>query len=241
MSSPKHMVEALLFSSGKAMSEETLAELTKLDRAKVRRALKAIEQDYAERDSAVTITQDARGWKMGVTNDYLPLVKSIVAETELSQAVMETLAVIAYKYPDILQSEVAETRGGNAYEHIAELERLGFIRKESSGRTYKIRLTERFFNYFDVAGEKDIKELFKNVKPPSTPALEVVEMPEEEAPPPDPSPVKEEGSEAHRRFLDDLDEKIEALRSRNDRNESDPLLKRRENGASEDTDRNSDV
>jgi hypothetical protein len=79
---------------------------------------------------------------------------------------METLAVIAYKYPKALQSEVVDIRGGGAYEHLAELERLGFIVRMPEGRSYRVKLTERFFNYFDVADGKDIRDVFKNVRIP---------------------------------------------------------------------------
>jgi hypothetical protein len=99
-------------------------------------------------------------------------VKNIVADTELSRACMETLAVIAYKYPKVLQSEVIDIRGGGAYEHMAELEKLGFIGREPSGRSYAVKLTEKFFNYFDVAGGKDIRAVFKNVKVPKKVALD---------------------------------------------------------------------
>lgn len=267
MNSPKHMVEALLFSSGKTMSEETLVELTSLPKAKVSRALKALQEDYEKRDCAVMISNDEKGWKMGVINEYLPLVKNIVADTELSTAVMETLAIIAYQHPEVLQSEVVETRGSSAYEHIKELEDLGFIRKEPQGRSYSIKLTEKFFNYFDVQGDKDIKDLFKKVKVPKKvdvvevekkeglDGMEVVDVSDE---PEKPEILKEEEREraqaeqkkseshkqesaAHMKFLDDLDKKIDMLTKKNDEHDEDPLLKREEDEETQDPNRDPDL
>ncbi len=181
MSSPKHQVEALLFSSGKSMTIEQLAELSKLDNAKVKRALKALQKDYESRDCAIDIVGEGDVWKMAVRNEHLTLVSNIVADTELSKACMETLAVIAFKYPNILQSEVVESRGSNAYEHIKELEKLGFLNKKPSGRSYKISLSEKFFQYFEVKGEKDIKKLFKSIKVPDKVGdLDVVDVSEEQ-------------------------------------------------------------
>ena len=163
---PKRQIEALLFSSGRTMSEEQLAALAKLDQKIVKKALAELEREYAERDSALLIFNDPTGWKMMVRDMYVPTVKNIVADTELSRACMETLAIIAYKYPKVLQSEVIDIRGSGAYEHMAELERLGFISREPLKRSYAVKLTDKFFNYFDVAGGKDIREVFKNVRVP---------------------------------------------------------------------------
>ena len=79
--------------------------------------------------------------------------------------VLETLAVIAWQAP-ILQSEVVNIRQNKAYEHISELIELGFIKKEPEGRSYRISLTEKFFEYFDVEGGKDIRKIFQKVAEP---------------------------------------------------------------------------
>ena len=161
----KFQMEALLFSSGRTMTEEQLSLLAKVELPVVHKALAELQQDYASRESAITVYNDPTGWKMMIKEQYVGAVKHIVADTELTKACMETLAIIAYKYPKVLQSEVIEIRGSGAYEHMAELERLGFIRRDPEGRSYAVKLTDKFFSYFDVAGGKDIKEVFKNVKP----------------------------------------------------------------------------
>lgn len=261
---PKHQVEALLFASGKTMTEDQLAAITRLDKQAVRRALKALQDEYAKRDGPIIIWNDNTGWKMTVRDAYVPVIKNIVADTDLSRACMETLAVIAYKYPNAMQAEVVDIRGSGAYEHIAELERLGFVVREASGRSYKLKLTEKFFQYFDVAGG-DIREVFKGVKPPKkadaqqtlaiVPVpeqppqgplgnMEVVEVtPEPELPPevlearkaaeqpeedaPRTKPITVEESEAHRKFLDDLDQRIAQLSARNNERDQDETYRKR--------------
>jgi segregation and condensation protein B len=248
---PKLQVEALLFSSGRTMSEEQLATLTKLDPRTVAKALQDLEKDYAERDSAIILFNDPTGWKMMIRDLYVPVVKNIIADTELSRACMETLAVIAYKYPKVLQSEVIDIRGSGAYEHMAELEKLGFINREPSGRSYSVKLTEKFFNYFDVAGGRSIREVFKNVKVPTKVAeqktlgdLQVVDVaaqaqPEKQVegldvvdvtsePEPQTQMVTEEEKQAHNEYLDDLDERIAKLQQRNDETAKDPAFQRKQ-------------
>jgi len=161
----KNDVEALLFSSGKPVPEEMLCQLTGRTRREIKKVLEALKEDYDLRDTALMILQDADAWKITVRERHLPLVQKIVADTELTRATLETLAVIAYKSP-VLQSTVIKTRGTGAYDHITELLNLGFITREKEGRSFKIKLAEKFFEYFDVEGNKDIKEALKAAKRP---------------------------------------------------------------------------
>jgi len=171
---PKSQIEALLFASGRAMSVDLLAQLSKLSTDVVRRACKALAKDLDERQSALMIYEMDGGWKMTPREAYSPLVKAIVAEAELSRACLETLAVIAYKHPNAIQSAVIDARGSGAYDHIAELERLGFVAKVAFSRSYKLKLTEKFFTYFDVkGGEDEIKRVFAHITIPEPKAPEV--------------------------------------------------------------------
>jgi segregation and condensation protein B len=162
----KNQVEALLFSSGKAMEEEKLAELVGAEKRTVRAALKALEKEYASRDTSLRLFNEGSVWKMHVRDEHIPLVRRIVADTELSKATLETLAVIAYSHPNALQSKVVDMRGSSAYEHIKELLELGFVTKAKEGRSFTLRLTEKFFEYFDVEGGKGIRQAFGKVKMP---------------------------------------------------------------------------
>ncbi len=165
MNFAKCQIEALLFASGKTISEEQLALLSKLELSTVKKSLALLQQEYVDRNSAIILYNDPNGWRLMVKEQYIGTVKNIVADTELSRACMETLAIIAYKYPKVLQSEVIEIRGSGAYEHMAELEHLGFIKRDPQGRSYAVKLTDKFFSYFEVKGGQDIRDVFKNIKP----------------------------------------------------------------------------
>ena len=96
---------------------------------------------------------------------YLALIQNIVTETELDKSLMETLAVIAWKYP-ILQADVIRLRNNKAYDHLRELEEAGFIAREKKGRTRTIRLTPKFFEYFDLPPSKaKTQDAFKEIVP----------------------------------------------------------------------------
>lgn len=160
----KNQVEGLLFASGKKLSVEFLAKTTDTDNLKlVNDALKELKSDYESRNSALMITDDEQGWKINVREKYLSLVRKIVSDAELSKTIMETLAVIAWKSP-VLQSDIINIRTNKAYDHISELLDTGFITKEKHGRSYIIKVSNKFYEYFDVEGAEGIREVFAKIK-----------------------------------------------------------------------------
>ncbi|MFH1591402.1 MAG: SMC-Scp complex subunit ScpB [archaeon] len=170
MSSPEpvddlsHMCEAVLFSVGKWIELEAISKLVgERDYKILRTALRALQKRYHETESSLGILDDGTKWKLHVRDRYLPLVRKIVADTELSRSVMETLAVIAWKNP-VIQSLVIKIRTNKAYDHIKELEELGFISRQKHGRSMMIKLADKFFTYFEVEGDRGIREVFGRIK-----------------------------------------------------------------------------
>jgi segregation and condensation protein B len=156
----KLKVEAVLFASGRKLDAAELAQLTGGSKPKVQESLKELYSSYKAAETSLMLIQDGEHWKLSVKEEFMPLVRGIVAETELPKAVLETLAVVAWKSP-ILQADVIKLRNNKAYEHIAELVDSGFIAKERHGRSYKLRLTQKFEEYFDLDEIKLKKRLQK--------------------------------------------------------------------------------
>ena len=160
----KNRVEAILFSAGKKISLDDISKLTRtFDKELIKKILYELQQEYEARSSPLMLVDETDYWNLTVREKYLPYIKKIVAETELSKSVMETLAIITWKSPT-LQSEIVEIRSNKAYDHISDLERAGFITKEKHGRTYLLKLTQRFFDYFDLKDEEEIKKKFDRFK-----------------------------------------------------------------------------
>ncbi len=160
----KNQIEALLFASGRKMTiEELKMHLTISSASAIKDALEQLQKEYDEQQSSIMLVQEDNFWKLTTREKYLPLVRKINPNTELTKTMMETLAVIAWKQP-ITQSEVIAIRTNKAYEHIAELEKMGFLIKEKYGRTFMLKLTEKFFDYFDLRDAQAAREMFKHIK-----------------------------------------------------------------------------
>lgn len=162
MENNKKKVEAILFAVGKEISSERVASLCSLEQGQVEQIIQQLTEDYNQYDHSLKIVKRDSGWKLTVHDEFIPLVSSIVSSTELERSLMETLAVIAWKYP-IVQSNVIKLRGSSAYDHIHRLEELAFIEKEKSGKTFKLKLTKKFFEYFDMPSEEAKQAFLKQV------------------------------------------------------------------------------
>jgi segregation and condensation protein B len=160
MSNLKYKLEALLFSSARSMKVDELAHLTKSTPAEVREKVNELKIDYEARDSSITLIDEGDAFKLNVKSEHIPVIQQIVTETELSKTLMETLAIIAFKYP-IKQSELIKLRTNKAYDHLSQLEDMGYITRQKYGRTKLIKLTPKFFEYFDLPAEK-LKEKFES-------------------------------------------------------------------------------
>ena len=171
----KNKVEAILFSSGKKMTVEEISRLCRAPTANVVQQLQELKNDYDSKNSSLLLLDEGDGWKLTVREQYASVVRKIVAETELSRTIMETLAVIAWKAP-VLQSDIINVRTNKAYDHLAELESTGYISREKHGRTKLIKLTERFFSYFDLKNSDDVKEKVKVEEPEQQPARSASEQ-----------------------------------------------------------------
>lgn len=162
MNPDEKKVEAVLFAVGQEITTERIASLCSLSEKEVEKIIEDLTSQYDQAENSLKIVKKENGWKLTVRDEYVPLVSNIVSSTELERPLMETLAVIAWKYP-IVQAEIIKLRGSGAYEHMKQLEEQNFIVKEKFGRTYKVKLTKKFFEYFDLPSEEAKKAFLQKI------------------------------------------------------------------------------
>ena len=158
--SAKSKVEAILFSVGHKISLDDVSRLSRSRKEEALAALKELQSEYEQKQSSIMLVDEGDDWKFAVRDHLVSVVRKIVTETELTKSVLETLAVIAFKYP-ILQSDLIKMRTNKAYDHLVELEKSGYITRQKHSRTNLIKLTDKFFRYFDLTEEK-LKDQFRD-------------------------------------------------------------------------------
>lgn len=153
----KAKVEAVLFVTARAMKPVEISELLGAGEEEVESALLDLMFDYSSRDGALEI-DDEDGYIIQVRSEHLDIVEKL-CPVDLKPPVLKTLTIIALKQP-IRQAYLKELRS-NAYEHVAELLKMGLISKtrDKNGRSFNLRTTPKFEEYFKLKG--DAKTLAK--------------------------------------------------------------------------------
>ena len=159
----KSRIEAVLFVTGRAVELKEIAKILETDEQDVEDAMLSLIVDYSSRDGALEI-DDENGYIIQVKDEYMDIVEKL-CPVDISNAVLKTLTVIALKEP-IRQSELKEMRGSTAYEHVQELVDKGLIsrKKDKNGRSYNLKTTEKFSEYFKIKGNSELLSKQKTKK-----------------------------------------------------------------------------
>jgi len=158
-------LEALLLSTHHPLTAGRLAELLDLETTKpLRKAIKALNEQYASGGRSFRIEQVAGGFQILTLPEHGDLLKRFhqkEVDAKLTKAAIETLAIIAYKQP-ILRADVEAIRGVACGETIRSLmeKRLVKIagRAEEPGRPILYGTTKRFLELFGLNSIKDLPQ-----------------------------------------------------------------------------------
>lgn len=158
----KFIVESLLFVSQDPLSLEKLAgALPMHDTGRIREAIAMLEADYAARGGGFYLTRVAGGYQLRSRPEYAEWIARLVQPSpqRLSQAALETLAIIAYKQP-VIRSDVEHIRGvdcGGVLRVLLERKLIRILgRRELPGRPMIYGTTKLFLELF---GLNDLKDL----------------------------------------------------------------------------------
>ena len=158
----KGRIEAILFVSGEAVSVKDLAKALQTDEKEVRSTLKELRDEYDYGQRGVLLKRFGDKVQMATrplyAGDVVRLLQP-VQQQSLSQAAMETLAVVAYKQP-VTRAEVEQIRGVKCDYSLQSLMNKGLIReagrKDTIGRPILFCTTDEFLSHF---GLEDLNEL----------------------------------------------------------------------------------
>ena len=154
----KSRIEAVLFTTAKALNAKEIGEILNVEPDVAEEALLELIMDYSSREGALEI-DDENGYILQVKEEHMDIVEKL-CPVELKPAVLRTLSVIALKEP-IRQTVLKDMRGSTAYEHVQELLDKGLISKskDKNGRSFNLKTTPKFAEYFKLKG--DAKTLAK--------------------------------------------------------------------------------
>ncbi|MBO6094189.1 MAG: SMC-Scp complex subunit ScpB [Oscillospiraceae bacterium] len=158
-------IEAVLFVAGDAVEIRELARALGMEEKTVHKILKELqsEYDFHQRGFLLKLfgTKVQLATRPLYSDDVIRLLQPVQRQS-LSQAVMETLAVVAYKQP-VTRAEVEQIRGVKCDYSLQSLMNKGLIReigrKETIGRPILFGTTDEFLSRFGIECLDDLPPL----------------------------------------------------------------------------------
>lgn len=176
------VIEALIFSSDEPISENEIIRAIKgidgeeieIDSDDIHSAVEDLNKKYEENGNSFKIRKIANGFIFATTEinaKYVGFLSSEKSKRRLSQAALETLAIIAYKQP-VTKPELEQIRGVNSDYILNTLLEKNLItitgRAETIGRPLLYGTTTEFLKYFglfnlsDLPKPREIEEIMKD-------------------------------------------------------------------------------
>ena len=164
-SKAKAVLEAILFTMGDSVSIENLATVIEEDCETTKEILGEMAQDYSAKDRGIGLTTLDDAVQMctkGELYEYLIKIAKAPKKFVLTDTLLETLSIIAYKQP-VTRLEIEKVRGVSCdhavnklleYDLIAEVGRM-----DAPGRPLLFGTTEQFLRSFGVKSLEDLPEL----------------------------------------------------------------------------------
>nr|WP_225918718.1 SMC-Scp complex subunit ScpB [Actinocatenispora comari] len=157
-------LEAILIVVDEPVSEVVLAQVLERPTAVVAAAVRELAESYTQQRRGFELRQAAGGWRIYTRDDFAPYVERFVLDGQqvrLTQAALETLAVVAYKQP-VSRSRVSAIRGVNCDGVVRTLLTRGLIEEcgaEPESGAYLYRTTTLFLERMGINSTDELPDL----------------------------------------------------------------------------------
>ena len=154
-------LEALLMVAEEPMTSSTLATLTRTPQETVVTTLHDLAQEYAVQERGFDLRELAGGWRFWTRDNCAQVVERFVLDGQhgrLSQAGLETLAVVAYRQP-VTRSRISAIRGVNVDGVVRTLVTRGLIEETGHDHETGAHLYQTTNYFLERLGLKSLEEL----------------------------------------------------------------------------------
>ena len=160
------VIEGLLFVIGEdGLTLEQIVEITGKSLDDVKDALTSLREQYESEKRGIRIHFLGNSFKLTTKKEHKEYYQKLIeipGTSSLSQAALETLAIIAYNEP-ITRIEVDEIRGISSSQMIRKLVAKNFVkevgRSSLPGRPILYKTTSEFLDYFGLATIEDLPKV----------------------------------------------------------------------------------
>lgn len=161
----KAILEAILFTMGNSVEVSRLAEVIETDVKTTKEILKEMKEDYDNSGRGISIMELEDSVQLctkGEYYDYLIKIAKTPKRYTLTDTVLETLSIIAYKQP-VTRQEIERVRGVSCDHAVNKLLEYDLImevgRMDAPGRPLLFGTTEQFLRSFGVSSIDELPEI----------------------------------------------------------------------------------
>ena len=152
------ILESILFTMGKSVEIKTLAEALKLTQEEIKQILQDMAKEYSEKQRGIQLVFLEDSVQLCTKPQYYEYLIRIASRPQkqvLSDSVLETLSIVAYKQP-VTRGEIERIRGVKSDHAIAKLMDYDLI--EAPGRPVLFATTEEFLRCFGVSSVAELPQ-----------------------------------------------------------------------------------
>lgn len=160
------VLEGLLFVVGEdGLTINQIMDILEINNDEAKQLISELKEKYDAVTSGIRINFLGNTFKLTTKNEHRSYYQKLIENPDsnvLSQAALETLAIIAYNQP-VTRLDVDDIRGVSSSQMIRKLVAKGFIkeagRSDSLGRPILYRTTSEFLDYFGLATIDDLPKM----------------------------------------------------------------------------------
>lgn len=165
MENIESIIEAILFATGRIVTEEELVLNLEIEKDEIAKIIKKMQEKWKEQNRGIEIIKVENGYQLCTRKDLYEYIYPIIDKRNkpnLSIAALETIAIIAYN-PRITRAEIEAIRGVSADACIYKLLEYGLITEsgklDAPGKPMTYKTTPEFLKMFGYESLKSLPEL----------------------------------------------------------------------------------
>lgn len=158
-------IEAILFAMGDAVETEKIAAAIEQDTETTEKLIRDLGDRYRQEDRGIELTELDGAWQLCTKKEFCECLIRLSKQPRklvLTDVVMETLSIIAYKQP-ITKLEIEKIRGVKSDHAVNRLVEFNLItemgRLDAPGRPILFGTTEEFLRHFGLHSLEDLPEV----------------------------------------------------------------------------------
>lgn len=159
------VIEAVLFTMGDSVDLSLLAAALEMEPAKVRPVMRQMMERYEQEDRGIRILELENAYQLCTKSEYYEYLIRVASQPKkyaLTDVVLETLSIVAYKQP-VTKLEIEKIRGVKSDHAVNRLLEYGLIeevgRMDAPGRPILFGTTEEFLRSFGVSSRSDLPRI----------------------------------------------------------------------------------